>query len=102
MSSVDVSVCVSVIGLLFLLIAPFASGCYLNDCICLNEDIICENEDEGAPLFTESERFAANVLYISANQRRWISETCGLFPRIIKVIMLDASPCPDETCAPCQ
>jgi hypothetical protein len=91
-SSVDVSMTVSFfcrIGLFLLLVSNFSTGCYLNDCICWNSEIICENEDGPEPLFTDSERFVANILYISANQKAWISRTCGLFPRMIKVIMLD-------------
>ena len=105
MSTVDVSVSLlrlSLIGLLILLLSTVCTGCYLNECICLNADIICENTDESELIFTESERFAANNVYISANQKDWMSRTCGLFPRLVKVLMLDGSPCPEESCASCR
>jgi hypothetical protein len=93
---------VSMIGLLFVLLATVCNACYINDCICLNSDIICQNEDEAAPLFTSVERFAVNNLYMSQKQKEWIMSVCGMFTRLIKVAMLDGSPCPQESCLPCR
>jgi hypothetical protein len=104
MSNVDVfgGLFLKLIGLVFILLATVCHGCYINDCICLNSDIICQNEDEAAPLFTSEERFAVNNLYISQQQKEWSMRTCGMFPRLLKVIMLDGSPCPQEACLPCR
>ena len=92
----------SLIGFILLLAGTICKGCYINDCICLDSDIICQNVDEAAPIFTSAERFAVNTLYISAKQETWITTACGMFPRLVKVVMLDGSPCPKDSCLPCR
>ena len=77
------------------------SGCYVNDCNCFREKIICEHRDQTSPLFTLSERLACRVLYISVVQLEWIQESCGLFPRLQRIEMIDDTACPKDTCAPC-
>ena len=92
----------SIIGLLVLLPVSVVNACYVNDCICLNSDIICQNVDQAAPIFTSAERFAVNTLYVTSKQDEWMTRACGLFPRLRKVVMLDGSPCPRDSCLPCR
>lgn len=92
----------STIGLICVLPWSVCNACYVNDCICLNAEIICQNVDQAAPIFTAAERFAVNHLYISAKQEPWIRRACGLFPRLIEVVMMDGTRCPKNACLPCR
>ena len=74
----------------------------MNDCICYDERIVCELNDEASPVFTEAERFAVNELFLTIKQSKWITRQCGLFPRITKLVMIDSSPCPPQACVPCR
>jgi hypothetical protein len=76
--------------------------CYINDCNCLYDEIVCEVTDQPAPRFTFDERFVVRYLYISVSQLSWISRSCGLFPRLQEVIMMDGSQCPLSSCVHCR
>ena len=88
--------------ILFTLLFVFARGCYVNDCLCYDARIVCEITDEASPVFTESERFVANELYLTVKQSQWITRQCAIFPRITKLIMMDGSRCPPQACVPCR
>jgi len=87
---------------LWIILVSLTSGCYINECICWDAKIICETTDEASPYFTVSERFEANVLYLTQTQVPWITEKCSTFPRITDIVMTDGSECPQQDCAPCR
>jgi hypothetical protein len=85
-----------------LLVIPRANGCYVNDCNCMRDQIVCESRDEPAPVFTPDERLSVRYLYISGVQSAWMSESCGLFSRLESVVMMDDTVCPEDSCVPCR
>ena len=78
------------------------SPCYVNDCMCYKDRIICENVDQASPLFTITERFKAIELHLSGQQANWIKDSCALFPRLTLIVMIDDTACPAEHCVPCR
>jgi hypothetical protein len=101
MSGVDVMMRLLVITLGLMLI-PGVYGCYVNDCNCMNDKVICETRDQPTPIFTESERLLVRYIYITVVQKAWIKESCGLFSRLEGLMMIDDTACPRDTCVPCR
>jgi hypothetical protein len=81
----------------------FSNGCYVNDCICLNDQVICAENDQARPRFTTGERFATRKLYLSGTQSLWLqARVCDIFPRISEIILMDGTLCPRIRCAMCR
>ena len=70
-------------SVIVLMICDSVTGqCSLNDCLCEDDLILCDEENQPDPLFTEYERAFARRLSLSLKQAVIIPQICRTLPNV--------------------
>lgn len=72
--------------------------CLLNDCLCVDGLILCDETNGLYPLFTPTERGFARQLKISVKQIRLIDDACSTFPSLAYIELSDNEDTHDNAC----
>jgi hypothetical protein len=56
--------------------------CAMNGCLCEDDLILCDEQNESEPTFTDYERQFARRLSLSLKQKPIIAKTCRLLPQV--------------------
>jgi hypothetical protein len=64
-----------------------ANLCNINECLCIDDRVICDYANARRPQFTRDERLVVRHMRIDVLQLPYISRTCRLFPALSMVVV---------------
>lgn len=71
--------------------------CALNNCDCSDDIVTCDKDDEQTPIFTATERFYGERVYLTGQQLDFAKTVCKTFQNL-KALYVEATQCPRLNC----